>query len=84
MIGEKEFWGKGYGTEINNLVLDYGFRKLNLHKIYLGVNADNKGAVKSYKKSGFKYEGTKRDEIYRNGRYYDAIMMSILRNEYKD
>lgn len=82
IIGEKSYWNKGYGSEVARLVLDYGFNKLNLNKIWLGVNAENKGAVASYKKSGFKEEGVLRDEIYRNGRYYDAIRMSILRSEF--
>ncbi|MFH1777832.1 MAG: GNAT family protein [Candidatus Omnitrophota bacterium] len=82
MIGEKDYWSKGYGTEANSLIVAYGFDKLNLHKVYLGVNADNVGAVKSYEKTGFKREGVLRDEIYRNGRYYDAVVMSILREEF--
>ena len=82
IIGEKKFWGKGYGTESARLVIDYGFNKLNLNKIWLGVNAENKAAVKSYKNAGFAHEGVLREEIYRNGKYYDAIRMSILRKEY--
>ena len=82
IIGEKAFWNKGYGTEAANLILDYGFNKLNLNKMWLGVNAENKTAVKSYEKSGFVKEGLLREEIYRNGLYYNAIRMSILRKEF--
>lgn len=82
IIGEKEFWNKGYGTEAANLILHYGFNKLNLNKVWLGVNADNKAAVKAYEKSGFIREGALREEIYRNGKYYDAIRMSVLRREF--
>ena len=82
LIGEKKYWSKGYGFEAANLIIEYGFSKLNLNKIWLGVNADNQAAVKSYKKSGFVVEGVLRQEIYRNGRYYDAIRMSILRDEF--
>lgn len=84
VIGEKKFWNKGYGTEAGNLVLDYGFNKLNLNKIWLGVNADHKSAIKSYQRSGFVKEGILRQEIYRNGRYYDAVRMSILRKEFDE
>lgn len=82
VIGEKDFWKKGYGAEAAKLVIDYGFNKLNLNKIWLGVNSENKAAVKSYKAAGFVEEGVLRQEIYRNGRYYDAIRMSILREEF--
>lgn len=82
LIGEKEYWGKGYGVETANLIIKYGFSKLNLNKIWLGVNAANKAAVKSYKKSGFIEEGVLRQEIYRNSTYYDAIRMSILKGEF--
>ena len=82
IIGEKKFWNKGYAQETAKLLIQYGFQKLNLNKIWLGVNAENKAGVTSYEKSGFKREGVLRQEIYRNGKYYDAIRMSILRKEF--
>ena len=82
IIGEKKFWNKGYGREAAKLIINYGFNKLNLNKIWLGVNAENKAAVKSYENSGFVREGALREEIYRNGKYYDAIRMSMLRKEF--
>jgi ribosomal-protein-alanine N-acetyltransferase len=82
IIGEKEFWNKRYGTEATKLIVEYGFEKLNLNKVWLGVNAEHIGAVKAYENAGFVREGILRREIYRNGRYYDAIRMSILGEEY--
>jgi RimJ/RimL family protein N-acetyltransferase len=82
IIGEKNFWSKGYGQETANLILRYGFDKLNLNKVWLGVNASNKAGAACYKGSGFREEGVLRQEIYRNGRYYDAIRMSVLRKEF--
>ncbi len=82
LIGEDAFRGKGLGSEATRLTVAYGFDKLNLETIYLGVNADNKGAIASYEKAGFVREGIRRRLIYRNGRYYDVLMMSILRDEY--
>lgn len=82
VIGEKDFWGKGYGTEATKLVVDYAFDKLNLNKVYMGVNAEHKRAIKAYKNAGFIEEGTLRKEQYRNSKYYDAVRMSILREEY--
>lgn len=82
IVGEKDFWDKSYGAEIGDLMLQYAFDKLNLNKIWLGVNAENIRAVKSYEKTGFVREGVLRKEIYRNSKYYDAVRMSILREEY--
>ncbi|MEK6845603.1 MAG: GNAT family protein [Nanoarchaeota archaeon] len=83
LIGDKSFWGKGIGTECTNILVDYAFRNLNLNKVWLGVNEENLGAVKSYEKAGFIKEGKLRQEIYRNNKYYDAIRMSILRSEWE-
>ena len=82
IIGEKEYWNKGYGTEATKLTVQYGFETLNLSKVWLHTNAENKGAIKAYENAGFVHEGVLRQEIYRNGRYYDAVRMSILRDEY--
>lgn len=83
LIGEKKFWGKGYGAEACQLIVSYGFHILNLNKIWLGVNADNMKAHNSYVRTGFHVEGTLRQEIYRNGSYHDIVRMSMLKHEYK-
>ena len=83
IIGEKSFWGKGIGTECTKWIISYAFRSLNLNKVWLGVNEENLGAVKSYQKSGFVYEGKLRQEVYRNNQYYDIIRMSILKKEWE-
>ena len=81
-LGHNSFRGRGIGTEAAKLITDYAFDRLNLNKVWLGVNESNSAAVKSYEKAGFIREGVLRQEIYRNGRYYNAIRMSILREEY--
>ncbi len=84
LIGEKEFWNLGLGTEAAQLMAAYGFEMLNLHKIWLGSAASNRGATKSYEKAGFVREGVLRDDTYRNGVYYDTMRMSLLKSEYED
>lgn len=83
LIGGEGARGKGWGTEATRLCTAYGFERLNLNKVWLGVNADNLGAVRCYEKAGFVKEGVLRSEIFRNGRYYDAIRYSILRDEWR-
>lgn len=82
LIGEKNFWGKGLGTNITELLTFYGFDRLNLNRIYLGFTAGNKAAERAYIKAGYKKEGILKQNIYRNSRYYDSIMMAILREDY--
>lgn len=82
LLGEPSVWDKGFGSEATKLLLEYGFAKLNLNSIQLGVNADNKRAVRAYEKCGFVHEGIRRQFVYRNGRYYDVVMMSVLRDEF--
>ena len=83
-IGDKSCWSKGYGTEAIKLVLGYGFDELNLHRIYLGVFDFNKRAMRAYEKSGFTKEAILQAEIYKNGRYWDTHLMSILEHEWRE
>lgn len=82
-LGDKTSWNRGVGTECAKLVVAYGFDKLNLNRIWLGVNADNSAGVRAYEKAGFVREGVLRQEQYRNFRYYDVIRMGFLRSEYE-
>jgi RimJ/RimL family protein N-acetyltransferase len=81
-IGDKRSWDRGIGSECARLMLRYGFGKLNLNRIWLGVNAANERAVRAYEKAGFAREGLLRQEQFRNGRYYDVVRMAVLRDEY--
>lgn len=82
IIGEKAYQGKGYGTEAMELLVNYGFNTLNLNRIQLETFSFNIRALKSYQKVGFKEEGIRRQAIYVNGGYRDAIMLGILKNEW--
>lgn len=82
LIGHPDYLGKGIGEEATRMVVDWGFKRLNAHRIWLGVNEENVGAVKCYEKVGFKREGVLRDEIWINGKYVNAIRMSILEAEW--
>ncbi|GAB4417789.1 MAG: GNAT family protein [Anaerolineales bacterium] len=83
-IGEREFWGKGYGTEAMQLLLRYAFIELNLNRVTLNVFEYNQRAVRAYKKAGFRIEGRQRQAMIREGRRWDVLYMGILRNEWID
>jgi len=83
MIGDKRVRGRGYGREALELILDYAFERLNLNKVYLGVDAENTGAVTMYERVGFVLEGTQRQHLFRDGAFRDSHVMSILRDEFR-
>ncbi len=84
VIGEKEYWNRGYGTQATRLMLKHGFENLNLNRIYLEVFETNPRAMQTYLKAGFTREGVFRQAIFKNGRYIDAIFMSILQSEWME
>lgn len=82
-IGEVRYWNQGLGTEATILALDYAFNVLNVHKVWLGVFAFNKRALKSYIKAGFKEVGRLREHVrLSDNQYVDYIVMDILKNEF--
>ncbi len=81
-IGEKEFWGKGFGTEAMRLLVDYSFETLNLQKVELEVHGFNERAFKCYEKVGFKEEARRREAKFINGEYTDSVLMGLLREDW--
>ncbi len=82
LIGDKEFWGKGIGLDATRLMVEYGFQRLNLHRIDLGVFAEHEAAVRCYERAGFKVEGRMREDVFLDGKYRDRLRMGLLRSEY--
>jgi len=82
-IGEKDYWNKGYGTEATRLILDYGFRQLNLHRIWSASFAFNERGIKLHKRVGFREEGRQREAMFKNGEFHDVVEFGILRDEWK-
>lgn len=82
-IGEKDAWGQGYGTEATQLMLDHAFGTLGLHRVALSVFAFNERALRTYRRVGFVLEGRARQAIWRDGRFWDEISMSILSDEWR-
>ncbi len=74
---------RGYGTEAMAIMLDYAFRTLNLHRVWLNVHGFNSRAVRSYRAMGFVEEGRQRESYFCDGEYHDDIIMSVLRDEWQ-
>jgi RimJ/RimL family protein N-acetyltransferase len=81
-IGDKNYWGKGFGAAAMKEMLLWGFTELGLNKIWLRVEIDNEKAIKSYKRMGYIEEGILRQDRLRNGVFVDRLRMSILKSEF--
>jgi RimJ/RimL family protein N-acetyltransferase len=82
-LGEREYWGQGYGTDAMRSLLRYAFQELNLRRISLLVFEYNTRAIRSYEKAGFLPEGRMRGMLLREGRRWDWLLMGILREEWQ-
>ncbi|KAL4957888.1 acyl-CoA N-acyltransferase [Aspergillus filifer] len=78
-----EYRGKGYGSEAINWALDWAFGAAGLHRVNLGAFSYNEGALKCYRNLGFVEEGREREVVYRNRRWYDAVLFSMLEDEWE-
>ena len=83
MIGEKDCWGKSYGTEALRLAVDYCFDRLNMHKIIQTAAISSEASIRFLKTLGFVLEGTFRKEAFIDGEYEDAVRYGLLREDYK-
>jgi len=83
LIGEKDCWGKGYGTETTRLMLDYAFTILGLHNILLTVVAFNQRGIRAYTKAGFREFGRRREAFWLGGQAHDVIYMECLSSEFQ-
>lgn len=78
-IGEASDRGKGYGQEALRLLIDYGFRFLNLRNIMLKVYSGNSRAIQTYQKCGFREFGRRTRCLFVENTWYDEIYMEILK-----
>jgi RimJ/RimL family protein N-acetyltransferase len=81
-IGDTAYWGKGYGTDAMRLIVNYGFRELNLHRITSSTISYNIGSIRVHEKVGFQREGVQRQSIQREGQRFDVIHFGLLRDEW--
>ncbi len=81
-IGEKNYWSKGYGTESAQLIIQYGFDQLNLHRITSSAISYNERSIRLHKRVGFVEEGRYREVDFKNGAYHDLVMFGLLKKEW--
>src|SRR5689334_2927513 len=79
-IGDRDYWGRGYGREAVRLLLDYAFRLKNIRKVCL-TTSSNERAIRCYLACGFVEEGRMRAQLWSDGRYVDEVYMGAFREE---
>lgn len=82
MIGNKEFWGRGYASEAWAILLDYAFQKLGLRKIIAGAVSGHEASLSVLRRLGFQTEGTLRKECWVDGEYRDAVRLGLFQEEF--
>lgn len=83
LLGDPASHGKGVGSECCRLMVEHGFMRLNLHRIYLGTFSTNSGMLRIAQKLGMKEEGRRREAAFKNGVYVDVIEFGLLRSEFR-
>ena len=83
-IGEPDYWSRGYGTDVMNVLLRFAFTEINLRHVTLTVFEYNPRAIRSYEKAGFRHEGHLRNFLNREGRRWNELYMGILREEWME
>ena len=84
LIGDKSEWNKGYATEARMLMLKFAFYERGLERIFAEVIEGNIGSVKMHEKCGYTVEGVLRKAVYKNGKFHNQVLLSILRDEFDE
>lgn len=83
VIGDRAAWGNGVATETMQLRAEYAFRRLHLHKLVSGYMEPNVASGKAQARCGYRVVGRSREELYRDGRWHDLILMELMRAEWE-
>ncbi|MFA6135865.1 MAG: GNAT family protein [Candidatus Paceibacterota bacterium] len=82
LIGEKEYWGKGFGTDAKMTLLDYAFNTLNLRKICSSAFSYNGRSIGHNLKCGYQLEGVRKRQFFRKGRYWDQVLLAVFKRDW--
>jgi RimJ/RimL family protein N-acetyltransferase len=83
LIGARDYWSKGYGTDAMQTLVAWGFYTLNLNRVCLRVFDDNPRAIRCYEKVGFQAEGRLRQDNFYNGAFRNTLIMGVLREDWE-
>lgn len=81
IVTRKKFWGTKCAYEATKQIIEYGFKRINLHKIYFNVLSSNLRVRNFYEKFGFIKENVFKEHMYINGKYEDLIWYCIFNTD---
>jgi len=82
MIGDTNFWGKGYGQEAYRLLINFAFTELHIRKISEAANVTNAASIAMCKKMGFQEEGVLKKQVFSNGEYQDKVILGLFASDW--
>jgi ribosomal-protein-alanine N-acetyltransferase len=82
LLGDKNYWGKGYSKEASKILVNHGFTELNLHRIYCGTSADNLAMQNIAGYLGMQQEGRRLEALYKSGKYVDIVEYGVLQRDF--
>jgi RimJ/RimL family protein N-acetyltransferase len=82
VIGEKDAWGLGYGSEVMRVRTAWAFDELGLHRIESECHAENARSARCLEKAGYRRVGLARKKWWRRGQWHDCILWEILDEDY--
>jgi len=82
-IFNKKYWGNGYATEIAKALLIFGFKELDVHRIYATCDIENIASKRVLEKAGMILEGRLREDMIIHGRYRDSLILGVLKREWE-
>jgi RimJ/RimL family protein N-acetyltransferase len=83
MLGDKNYWGKGYGQDAYNTAIDFAFKTLGIRRIWEMANANNVASLSMCKKAGFQIEGQLKEHTLSEGKYIDKIVLGLFARDWK-
>lgn len=84
LIGNKAHWGSGIAATASHVLIEHGFNKLNLNRVYCGTADINSGMKRLAAKLGMKKEGIRRQQLFLEGQYVDLVEFGLLKEEYSN
>ncbi len=81
-IGKSQYRGKGIALKASRMLVNYGFNKLLLNKIYLFTEVENKPAQNLFSKIGFKEEGILLNDLIYMDRKVDRYVYGLLSKDW--
>lgn len=79
-----QHWDNGYATEAASAIVDFGFNRLGVHRIWADCIAENTGSAHVLEKLGMRLEGRLREHKYFKDKWWDSLIYAILVDEWKE